>query len=246
MKVDVLQSTDKPERLVCQAARGDYYGGYVGDTEYETLMKSVDYDDSDVFPDESCDADVVVEAKTKAFIEKQLSRGHYGPWEHPQITFTVGGVSRVTMAQITRHRHLTFDVQSQRYVDFSDVEAVTPDSLTTETLSRENGITDVENQAELRELYERHTEDALQCYEQMVDDGVPKEDARFVLPLGTPVNMTFSGNARTFLHLLDMRRKANAQWEIRQLSDALLDELFEWMPYTFEYYKDHGPNKLSP
>jgi len=80
----------------------------------------------------------------------------------------------------------------------------------------------------------------------MVADGVPKEDARFILPLGTTVNMTFSGNARTFLHLLDMRKKANAQWEIRELSEALLDELFEWCPYTFRYYEEHGPNKLSP
>lgn len=264
MKVDVLRQTEQPERLVCQAARGDYFEGYVGDTEYAELMEDVSWDESDLdglvdIPDwmeadirsyKSGDAplseETIVEAQTKSFIEKQLSRGHYGPWEHPSISFAVEGVSRVTMAQITRHRHMTFDIQSMRYADFSEQEIVTPKSLTEGTLSREKGVTDVESREKLEQLYEMFIEDMVEFYERMVRNGVPKEDARFILPLGTTVNMTFSGNARTFLHLLDMRKKANAQWEIRELSEALLDELFDWMPYTFNYYRDHGPNKLSP
>jgi len=259
MKVDVLRQTEQPERLVCQAARGDYFEGYVGDTEYAELMEDVSWDESDLdglvdIPD-WMEADIrsykngdsplsdetIVEAQTKSFIEKQLSRGHYGPWEHPSISFAVEGVSRVTMAQITRHRHMTFDIQSMRYADFSEQEIVTEG-----TLSREKGVTDVESREKLEQLYEMFIEDMVEFYERMVRNGVPKEDARFILPLGTTVNMTFSGNARTFLHLLDMRKKANAQWEIRELSEALLDELFDWMPYTYSYYRDHGPNKLSP
>ena len=264
MKVDVLRQTEQPERLVCQAARGDYFEGYVGDTEYAELMEDVSWDESDLdglvdIPDwmeadirsyKSGDAplseETIVEAQTKSFIEKQLSRGHYGPWEHPSISFAVEGVSRVTMAQITRHRHMTFDIQSMRYADFSEQEIVTPKSLTEGTLSREKGVTDVESREKLEQLYEMFIEDMVEFYERMVRNGVPKEDARFILPLGTTVNMTFSGNARTFLHLLDMRKKANAQWEIRELSEALLDELFDWMPYSFSHYEKHGPNKLSP
>jgi thymidylate synthase (FAD) len=263
MNVEVLRATENPERLVCQAARGDYYEGYVGDTEYAELMKDVDYDESDlqyVLDQSNSTASVedvekydlqwqpLVEAKTKSFIEKQLSRGHYGPWEHPQITFAVEGVSRVTMAQITRHRHMTFDIQSMRYADFSNVDPIVPKSVTDENhFSREDGVTDLEaDMEELQRAFESQYSQAIARYQDLVDNGVPKEDARFVLPLGTPVNMTFSGNARTFLHLLDMRKKANAQWEIRELSEALLDELFEWAPYTFNYYEEHGPNKLSP
>jgi len=145
MEVTVLQSTENPERLVCQAARGDYYEGYVGDSEYAEIMEPIDYEEQhlDGLP-ELCYADspnarrmmqaeintgnlsneTILEAKTRAFIEEQLTRGHYGPLEHPQITFSVKGVSRVTMAQITRHRHLTFDIQSMRYADFSEQEIV--------------------------------------------------------------------------------------------------------------------------
>lgn len=262
MQVDVLRATERPERLVCQAARGDYFDGYVGDTDYAELMKDVNYDESVL--EEEVDKiggtlhddnkpfdrkEAVLNARTRAFCEKQLARGHYGPWEHPQITFSVEGVSRVTMAQITRHRHMTFDVQSQRYVDFSDTEAIVPKTLLDpDHFSRETGEVELDEDqlSHWRSAYKDMTSQQLDYYEDMVDAGIPKEDARFILPLGTPVNMTFSGNARTFLHLLDMRKKANAQWEIRELSEALLDELFDWMPYTFNYYEQHGPNKLSP
>ncbi len=269
MKVQVISSTDNPERLVCQAARGDYFDGYVGDTEYAKLMEGVDYEEDELplgFSDEdlSYDNTSVIKAKTRAFCEEQLGRGHYGPWEHPHITFTVKGVSRVTMAQITRHRHMSFDVQSQRYVDFSDTDAIVPATLLSddrrheeypnvynedgEHFNRDEGHFEMDEQtrSHWRNAYKSLTAESLNFYEDAVDAGIPKEDARFMLPLGTPVNMTFSGNARTMLHLLDMRRKLNAQWEIRELSERLLNELFDWCPYTFKYYRDHGPNKLSP
>jgi thymidylate synthase (FAD) len=184
-----------------------------------------------------------------SFIEKQLSRGHYGPWEHPQITFTVKNVSRSLMAQITRHRHLTFDVQSQRYVDFSDTEAITPESLlNTDHFSREDGMLDIteEEQTELREKYETITTEQFEYYEKLVDAGIPKEDARFVLPIGTPVNMTFSGNARTMMHVLNLRQKATSQWEIRELSNMVAEHLESWMPYTAHWWKENGPVKNSP
>jgi len=255
MQVDVLRKTEKPERLVCQAARGDYFEGYVGDTDYWKLMSGVDYSDNDMErAKEMKSADATpdggsfweTEAATLSFIEKQLSRGHYGPWEHPQITLTVKGVSRVTMAQITRHRLMSFDIQSMRYADFSNQEIVTPRSLREETLNRETGVSDVDNREGHERAYGRHIQEAVTRYEQMVADGVPKEDARFILPLGTTVNMTFSGNARTFMHLLDMRKKANAQWEIRELSEKIIEELKEWMLYSYSYYEESGPHKLAP
>lgn len=263
MKVNVLESTDNPERLVCKAARGDYYDGYIDDVTYQELMETVDtnrsdrvavleeYGGAEIYEDESIPIDKMTEdmktrARTRSFIRKQLSRGHYGPWEHPQITFAIEGVSRVTMAQITRHRHMTFDVQSQRYVNFDNSEAVVPKSLKEEVLAREVGVTDVENQERLRELYKSNAENAIDLYKDMVDNGVPKEDARFILPIGTPVNITFSGNSRSFMHLLDMRKKANAQWEIRDLSEEIIDKLKDWMPYTYSYYDENAPHKLSP
>ena len=274
MEVTVLRATEQPERLVCQAARGDYFEGYVGDEDYWSLMKGVDFTESDVQavqkiydPDTPTEGSYWdAEAATRSFIRKQLSRGHYGPWEHPQITFAVKGISRVTMAQITRHRLMSFDVQSMRYANFDDVEPITPVTLlspeerlekyphvfedledASEYYERHSGELDVseQNREHIRNMYDFNTLRQIERYDGMVDAGIPKEDARFILPLGTPVNMTFSGNARTFMHLMDMRKKPNAQWEIQELSGRLFDELREWMPYTFEWY-DNKPHKLAP
>jgi len=95
-------------------------------------------------------------------------------------------------------------------------------------------------------MYEETTEHLVEIYRELVEDNnVPKEDARYVLPLGMSVNMTLSGNARTMMHLMDMRRKADAQWEVRELSELLVDELREWMPMTFNHYEQQL-SKLAP
>ena len=251
MQVDVIESTNDAEKVVCLAARGDYMDGWNADKSFEEVMSVVDYDDShyeramenNYYPDEKPQT----EARMIAFIERQLSRGHWGICEHSCITFTVKGVSRVTMAQITRHRHMTFDVQSQRYVDFSEKEVITPKSLKEEEhVSRETGLAEVENREGHERAYNRHAAEAFTRYEMMVEDGVPKEDARFILPVGTPVNMTFSGNARTFMHVFNLRQKADAQWEIRELCDKMAVYLKGWAPYMFNWYDENRPHKIGP
>lgn len=254
MNVEVLESTENAEKLMCIAARGDYMEDWNAEKSFEEIMSTVSHDDhhleraaeSNHYPDETNET----EAKMIAFIEKQLSRGHYGPAEHPQITFAVEGVSRVTMAQITRHRLMSFDVQSMRYVDFSeDKEVVTPRSLEDpEHFTRETGTVDMSEHTRKRmnAVYAEQVEQSVEAYENMVEAGVPKEDARFILPLGTTVNMTFSGNARTFMHVFNLRQKANAQWEIRELSDMLAEELKEWMPHSFNWYDENKPHKIGP
>jgi thymidylate synthase (FAD) len=268
MEVNVLRATAKPEQLVCEAGRGDYYEGYICDTHFGDIMSSVMYgeehldiaaqqcndpslaDDIDAYREnDAVSYELGVEGAKVAFIQKQLRRGHYGLWEHPSITFAVKGVSRSLMAQITRHRQMSFDVQSMRYASLAKAGTVTPASITSgDHFSRETGLVELDEEVRSywRNSYHYMTANAADLYEDMIEAGVPKEDARMVLPIGTRVNMTFTGNARTFLHLMDMRRKADAQWEIRQLSDMLLDELKEWMPYTFTYYEENGPNRLAP
>jgi len=132
-------------------------------------------------------------------------------------------------------------------VDFSEKEAITPKSLVDpDHVSRETGETSVDNREGHERAYQRHTRQAFTRYEMMVEDGVPKEDARFILPIGTPVNMTFSGNARTFMHVFNLRQKADAQWEISQLCDELAHHLKEWAPYMFNWYDENRPHKIGP
>lgn len=220
-------STANPDDVALMAGRGDYLEESLVDKNIHDVLKGV-RTDSDVY-----DPDVAAEELHK----KLISRGHFGPYEHAQAFFVVEGISRVTMAQVTRHRMMSFDVQSMRYCNFSDAEPVIPDSFA------KNGVED--------ELTD-HWMDSINRYNYLLDEGVPKEDARFVLPLATKVNMSFSANARTLMHFIDMRDAGDAQGNEEEGAQAfakkVLAEAEEWAPETFATYKKHakGSSKKAP
>lgn len=239
MKVEIINATSNAEELVCRCARGDYSSEWVGkERPFEEIMQPVEGDS--------------IEEKKQTLLKHLMRSGHFGPYEHPQATFAVEGVSRACMAQITRHRHASFDVMSLRYVELEDVADLEtrftyPESFTAEEVVSREGVESVSLSKEERteianDVYTR----CMDAYTSLVDAGVPKEDARMLLPIGTKVNMTFSMNARSLMHLLDMRLKADAQWEVRELSEQLLEEALVWMPLTFEKYQENHPYKLAP
>jgi thymidylate synthase (FAD) len=197
-------------------------GSLVGKSVHEVLQ-GVESDEADYDP----------ERALRKLHERLLRRGHFGPYEHPQAFFVAEGVSRVCMAQITRHRHISFDVQSMRYCNFEDAEPKVPDSFK----DNDSGILAVDY---ADEGMEQHFQKSVNLYQDMVDGGIKKEDARFVLPLGTTVNMSFSANPRTLMHLIDMRHAGDAQWEAQEFAKQVLDEAREWAPITFEMYEEYA------
>jgi thymidylate synthase (FAD) len=247
MEVRLLESTPDPEEVVCRAARNDYMSEFNPDLSFAETMESVEGDG--------------VEEKKRTLIGHLLDHGHFGPFEHPQATFAVEGMSRSCMAQITRHRHVSFDVQSMRYVSFDDVDpaaveegelVVTPPAATDPDWvgrNQERGSVD-EATVERREaVFRRSVRRSVEEYQELLDLGMPPEDARFVLPIGTGVNVVMSMNARMLMHVADMRAAADAQWEIRTLTERILDLAADWCPLTFEYYEEHlknRKNRLAP
>jgi len=230
MDVDVLNHTENPERTVCAAARGDEMEmSMVGvdldnEDDYARVMESVPYEQEDlpeepwVLEQDGCSGDVgpVNQAKTRALIHRLIrTYGHYGPFEHTNITFAAEGVSIVVERQITRHRHVTWDVQSLRYVELEDSDVVTPESM------QDMDTQDVVGQPDV--YYESQAKQAHNHYKTLVNAGVPKEDARYILPLGTPINMTFTMNLRTLMHVVDMRASANCQPETIKFAEKLLE-----------------------
>lgn len=252
LTVTTLRSTPEPERLVAQCARGDYWDGFVGETDFDYLMKSVEHTGRHISIAKQLDLDdTETNYRLVGLLERLFRRGHWGPFEHPQITIAVKGATRSCMAQITRHRHATFDVQSQRYVDFSEKDdpVTVPKSLVDpDHFARETGEVDVDDddRASLQETFEDHYESAIGLYEDAVGNGIPKEDARFALPIGTQVNWTMSMNARALLHVANMRGRANVQWEARELTEKVLNEFGAWMPITAHLWDEHGPIQLGP
>lgn len=247
MDVRLLEATDDPERLICTAARNDYSPRFVGDQSFEETMATVDGDS--------------IEAKKRTLIGHLLDHGHFGPFEHVQATFAVRGVSRSCMAQLTRHRHVSFDVQSMRYVAFDEVDiedvregamVVTPPAATDPSWVGRNqrgGAVDEVTMDRRERVFRESVVESVEAYQELLETGMAPEDARFVLPIGTEVNMVLSLNARMLMHVADMRAAGDAQWEIRDLTEAILDHAAEWCPITFAYYDEHmkgRKNRLAP
>lgn len=250
MEVEVLEETPNPEKVICSSARNDYLGEWIGDLSFKDRMKSIEGES--------------IEEKKETLIGHLLDHGHFGPFEHPQITFMVKGVSRSLMAQITRHRHVSFDIQSMRYVSFEEAdpepgEAVItiPEFETVKPAGRNvefddeyrDQMTDDQILDSRKAIYKEAIQNSFRSYKELLKLGVAPENARMVLPIGSKVNMVFSLNARMLMHIADMRASGEAQWEIREMTEEVLDLAEEWCPITFEYYEENlkgRKNRLAP
>ena len=139
-----------------------------------------------------------------------VDSGHTSILEHAVFTFRIEGLSRAALAQLTRHRLASFDVQSQRYVrisEYTDDFLVLPDTIKNSGFYRE-----VKNiMGYIMELYQN-----------MVDAGIPCEDARYITPQAVPTTLMMTMNARELLHFFALRTCNRAQWEIRELADMML------------------------
>ncbi len=161
-------------------------------------------------------------------MEIAVQSGHESILEHACYTFLVEGVSRVLLAQLTRHRIASFSVESQRYVNYeNEFSFVIPPSIA--------DLGDDAVDEYCRQMEQMH---AWYCgwVEKLGKD--KQEDARFVLPGATQTNLLFTMNGREIRHLLSLRECNKAQWEIRELSRRVHSAVVEVAPLTFA---DAGP-----
>ena len=143
-------------------------------------------------------------------LKHAMESGHLSVLEHASFTFYIEDVSRVLLAQLTRHRIASFTVESQRYVRIDGCTLIVPES-----------IQKMEN-AELREKALRNMAEAMQIYSELADSGVPAEDARYITPQAVPTSLYLSMNARELMHFFELRTCNRAQWEIREMADEML------------------------
>ncbi len=152
-----------------------------------------------------------------------MQSGHTSVLEHAVFTFRVEGLSRAALAQLTRHRLASFDVQSQRYVKLDNPEFVIPD-----TIRNSEFLAEVESTMRY----------VMNLYQRMLDAGIPVEDSRYVTPQAVPTELIFTMNARELLHFFSLRCCNRAQWEIRHLADEMLKICIHVAPTLFA---DAGP-----
>ena len=129
--------------------------------------------------------------------------------DHVVYMFEIEDCSRVTTHQLVRHRAASYDQESQRFSAATREGVVTPPSIQT-------------NEAAVK-AYDEALKAVYSAYEKMVASGVPKEDARYVLPSSIKTKLVMTVNARSLMHIVWQRTALQAQWEIRELATSMRD-----------------------
>ncbi len=158
--------------------------------------------------------------EARRLIRELISRGHHSVLEHASFTFLIQGLSRIASHQLVRHRIASYSQQSQRYADLTKASFVTPPLI--------------DENPEALEIFQEVVKTSLKAYNKLVELGVPREDARFVLPQAVKTNLVFTANARELQHFFSLRLCNRAQWEIRELAFRMLKIVKEIAPSIFE------------
>ncbi|MBQ7220847.1 MAG: FAD-dependent thymidylate synthase [Synergistaceae bacterium] len=158
---------------------------------------------------------------SRKLIAELFQSGHTSTFEHVSFTFGIDGLSRVASHQLVRHRIASFSQQSQRYVKMTpDPEAVAvPPS--------------VQSNSEALRAFQDCVRTAQETYAQLIALGIPKEDARFILPHGHTTRLVLTMNARELHHFFSLRLCRRAQWEIHELARKMLVLCREKAPVLF-------------
>jgi len=162
---------------------------------------------------------------------------HWSVFEQAFMTLEIE-TSRAIAAQILRHRSFTYQEFSQRYADSSLLaEAIpVPELRRQDTKNRQNSIDDIDPfvKQEFEIKMRKHFDEAMVLYQSMLDMGIAKECARFVLPLATPTRIYMSGSCRSWIHYITLRSANGTQKEHMDIADACKKIFMEQFPTVSE------------
>jgi thymidylate synthase (FAD) len=148
-----------------------------------------------------------LDALKRALVQKDVPFDAESMIDHVVYMFEIEDCSRVTTHQLVRHRAVSYDQESQRFSAATREGVVTPPSVQS-------------NETALK-AYDEALKTVYSAYERMVAAGVPKEDARYVLPSAIKTKLVMTLSARSLMHLVWQRTALQAQWEIRELAMTL-------------------------
>ena len=166
-----------------------------------------------------------------------IKHGHWSVFEQAFMTVEIN-TTRGLAAQILRHRSFTYQEFSQRYADSSMLadEIPLPELRRQDDKNRQNSIDDVDPlmQQDFEIKMQRHFVDGMKLYKEMLDAGIAKECARFVLPLATPTRLYMSGSIRSWIHYIDLRSAHGTQKEHMDIAEACRDIFKDQFPIIAE------------
>lgn len=148
-------------------------------------------------------------ANPMGLVKHLYRNGHHSVFEHIYFTFKIEGISRACSHQLVRHRHCSFTQRSQRYCSEDGFKVILPPSI-------EKSYPD-------ECTYEHIVRDIDEAYAELQNNGIPNEDARYVLPNACETALYLSCNLRELIHMSNERLCRRAQWEIRELVQQMVN-----------------------
>ena len=163
---------------------------------------------------------------TNTQIQYLLSAGHMSPLEHVSMTILVKGISRSLLAQITRHRAFKFTASSQHYQNYSDYEMIVAPEM-----CGSDGVPTTS--AQINAFTALNI--ALEAYDEAIKQGLPKEEARQLLPGACAVNLMITADARNMVNFFRQRRCLRNVEEMVIFADLWWTKAVTWFPELFSH-----------
>ncbi len=145
-----------------------------------------------------------------------IKHKHWSIFEQASLTLEIE-TSLAIATQILRHRSFTFQQFSQRYArsDLLQNSLPMPDLRRQDNKNRQNSIDDIDENIK-KKFYpkiEKLYKETMNIYKEMLDSGIAKECARFILPQSTKTKLYMTGNIRSWIHYIDLRSANGTQKE---------------------------------
>jgi thymidylate synthase (FAD) len=166
-----------------------------------------------------------------------IKHNHWSVFEQSFMTLEIE-TTRGLAAQILRHRSFTYQEFSQRYADSSLLAETipVPELRRQDTKNRQNSIDDLDPEfvALTNKQIETYFAQGMSLYQHLLDNGVAKECARFVLPLATPTRLYMSGSCRSWIHYIQLRSANGTQKEHMEIAEECKKIFAEQFPTVAE------------
>ena len=175
--------------------------------------------------------------KVAGLLKYCVNHQHWSVFEQAFMTLEIE-TTRGLAAQILRHRSFTYQEFSQRYADSSLLAETIPlpDLRRQDTKNRQNSIDDIDPfvRQDFQIKMQKHFEEGMKLYQEMLDADIAKECARFVLPLAVPTRLYMSGSCRSWIHYIQLRSANGTQKEHMDIANACKGIFVEQFPTVAE------------
>ena len=165
-------------------------------------------------------------AKNQRFIERVIGMGHESITDHDYLVFAIEDVSPIVEQILIEERFSSFTIKSRREVDFSNAGYYVPEF-------RDNNHKVLPNNKELQKMYMEHMKFLFNSYSELLELGIKKEDARFILPYSFNSNIIMGIDAHVFKNLIVRLTKGKESniAELRELGEKLYEIMEQYVPY---------------